>query len=177
MRSAKATAFGLLVALLAACSQTPDTQDVGGVSPFALPGAPGNSWSNGHIFNYTGPHIPNGHFAEVFAKTSSGGVHLPDTYIPTSAYFSVNMGNHAPYQVRVSVSPNLSQWRLGDPPPNPITCGWQGSTVICSRNGTALPNNALFAVIVEELNTATNQWVTVSKAYFRTPYQLIPLSR
>lgn len=167
MRTAKASAFGLLVALLAACSQTLDTQDLGGVSASALIGAPENSWSNGHIFNYTGPGIPNGHKADVFAKTSSGGVHLPDTYIPTSAFFSVSMNNHSPSQVRVSISPNFNSQRLGYPPPNAITCSWQSSTVICSRS-EPLPSYTLFAVTVEELNTATYEWVTVSKAYFRT---------
>jgi hypothetical protein len=172
MKAAKTVAFGLLMALLAACSQTPDTSvDLGGGGVLALPGAPGNSYTNAHLFNYTGPGVPNGHRAEVFAKTSSGGIYLPDTFISTNAYFSVEMGNHAPYQVRVSVLPNLAQQRLGDPPPNPITCGWQGSTVVCSRS-IALPSGTLFAVTVEELNSATNQWVSVSKAYFRTNYSI-----
>ena len=178
-----AIAFGLL-ALLAACStpQTTDPQiDSGEVSATSLMGAPGNSFSNGHLFNYTGPGIPNGHRAEVFARVASGTPYGPDTYIPTEAYFSVELQGHTPDQVQVSVAPNFSRMVL-DPfnatiiHPVPITCEWQESTVICSRGSTPLPYNTLFRVTVQELDTATNQWVIVSRAYFRTPHQLQPIS-
>ncbi len=156
--------IGLIVSLLAACSSV--NQPTNELDTLALLGAPRGSWSNGHLFGYTGPGIPNGHRATVVAKRSIRFwtyTYNPDSYIPVSAKFSVDLGgDHTRSNIRVSVSPSSVL--------KPIYCTWSPNSyraLTCSGS-SLLSYSTLYTVTIEEHNPGNGQWAVITKAYFRT---------
>jgi hypothetical protein len=155
-----------LVCLLAACASEPTTE----LAALALPGAPGDSYTNGHTGGYTGPGVPNGHRATVVARVSSSSrlrlayAYQPDSYIPVSARFEIDLNaDHSRNYVKVSVSPSSLF--------NPIYCSWKQDSyrlLSCSSSTMPLSYNTLYTVTVQEYNPTTLQWAVVTKAYFRT---------
>jgi hypothetical protein len=156
--------FSALVCLLAACASEPMTE----LTALALPGAPSDSYTNGHTGGYTGPGFPSGHRATVVARVSSrlrfATVYQPDSYIPVSARFDIDLGgDHARNYISVSVSPSSFF--------NPIYCSWKQDSyrlLSCYSSTTPLSYNTLYTVTVQEYNPTTLKWAVVTKAYFRT---------
>jgi hypothetical protein len=173
MKNPFVVVLAALLCLLAACSREP----IPGLTALALPGAPGDSWTNGHTFGYTGPGVPNGHRATVVARTTSrlriANIYYPDSYIPVSATFDIDLGgDHTRNYISVSVSPNSSF--------NPIYCSWKQDSrrsLTCSSSVAPLSYDTLYTVTVQEYNPGTSylsgKWVVISKAYFRTERPII----
>jgi hypothetical protein len=168
MKNVTAIIIGLIMSLLTACSSV--SQPTNELEALALPGAPTNSWSNGHIFGYTGPGIPNGHRATVVAKRSTKlwtYSYNPDSYIPVSARFAVDLGgDHVRSNIRGRVSPS-SIW-------NPIYCTWNlySYRALTCSGSFSLSYGTLYTVTLEEYNPGNGQWAVITKAYFRTQAQV-----
>lgn len=173
MKNVTAVIVGLIMSLLAACSNI--SQPSSELEALALPGAPSNSQQNYHNFSSS---WWNTHRATVVAKRSSTTnrslvyVYQADSYIPVSARFEVDLGGgHKSTDVRVNVSAS-SFWSPR------VYCSWKlnsSSILICSSSGIQgyLSSDTLYTVTVEEYKPGTTtlpgQWLVITKAYFRTP--------
>jgi hypothetical protein len=176
MKKAKAVIVGLIVSLLAACSNV--AQPTSELEALALPGAPGDSQQTYHNFSSS---WWNTHRATVVAKRTSTlnrslvYTYQADSYIPVSARFEVDLGgSHKASNARVRVSAS-SSWSP------PVYCSWKlnsSSILVCSSSGIQgyLASNTLYTVTVEEYKPATTtlpgQWLVITKAYFRTEAQV-----